>query len=1060
MTSLAQGLPKIVPLSPNAASIAKYGEIPVGHFTGVPNIGIPLYTVNSGDLSLPLSLSYHAGGNKVESIASWVGLGWSLGSIPSISRSVRGLPDENGFYTKYNGQYSVAQIAGHTENPPTFSQNFLDTYASALFNGFKDSEPDIFNYSIPEESGKFFWDQETQKFITYPKSNIKIIRDGLNFTLISQEGVEYTFNRHDQTKTDTSAPGSFVTNSWYATKMVSATKKDSIRFAYKQENQSTKTVGVTIKYHYLGGVTGNGYPTADGSILGNTLTYAMLPDSIISSNGYIKFNKNTNEREDLKNGHSLDNISIYDNQNKLITKYKFSYHYKTGNGPSGGTLCSSMDSYTKKWMLLDKLEQMSNDINSGEKLAHTFLYNETYFPACRISAAQDYWGYYNGQNNQNLIPSYYVHGTNNLVSGANREINTSKSDYGILEKIIYPTGGYTEFEYENNESLNPSLPNQTIKVDQGLYGDDYHDVNGNMPPNLRDFESPQFTINNPNSGSQIEFTIQLPGCDISNGSNNCALFTMTNVATNDKWFPHLDGTISYAPNGTYKLSASFDTSNNNYQDFIFIVEWDEVLPGQSGNKYVGGIRVKETRSYTSSGVQPLVKKYKYTSSLNTTESSGDIFSIPNFSHSNVISYYNNPAQGGVSYTSLQKISSISNLQQVSHSGSFIGYKKVFEETSDINETGYTEYEFSHVADDGGGSFPYPPSFSKEIDRGLLLKESHYKKTPTGFTVVKEKSLEYTSDAFDLNTSPKTSSGFKWENNVIGCGQCNIAQNLVPYFVAGGWKQLSKETIINYFDNGNQSSSTSYYYDNASHLLSTGTKTTSSDAKSIISKIKYPQDISNPTSSEQAMVVQNRIGEVVETQTYKDLNENGVTDATELLSTQKTNYKTWFPNIIMAEFVKTSKGSATPESRVEFNSYYDNGKVKEVSMVDGVHIVYVWGYNQEHPIAKIENSTYSQISSFVSNLQNLSNADNDRTLNYSGNEGALRQALDNLRYQSSLSGAMITTYTYDPLIGVTSITDPRGYTMYYEYDNFNRLKSVHDQDGNILSANEYNYKPQN
>jgi YD repeat-containing protein len=173
--------------------------------------------------------------------------------------------------------------------------------------------------------------------------------------------------------------------------------------------------------------------------------------------------------------------------------------------------------------------------------------------------------------------------------------------------------------------------------------------------------------------------------------------------------------------------------------------------------------------------------------------------------------------------------------------------------------------------------------------------------------------------------------------------------------------------------------------------------------------------------------------------------------------QKTDYKIWYPNIIKAEFVKTSKHSDTPESRVEFNSYYDNGNIKEVSKVDGAHIVYVWGYNKEHPIAKIENTTYSQVSSFVSNLQNLSNADNDRTLNYTGNEGALRQALDNLRYQSSLSAAMITTYTYDPLIGVTSITDPRGSIIYYEYDDFNRLKQVKDQDGNILSKNDYNYK---
>lgn len=71
-------LPEVVPPSPNATSLGKYVETHVSTATGIPGIGMPIYSVQEGDISVPISLSYHAGGIRVEEIASWVGLGWSL----------------------------------------------------------------------------------------------------------------------------------------------------------------------------------------------------------------------------------------------------------------------------------------------------------------------------------------------------------------------------------------------------------------------------------------------------------------------------------------------------------------------------------------------------------------------------------------------------------------------------------------------------------------------------------------------------------------------------------------------------------------------------------------------------------------------------------------------------------------------------------------------------------------------------------------------------------------------------------------------------------------------
>src|SRR3990172_4259797 len=76
----------VIPRTPNAASLGKFGDIPVSYHTGVPDISIAIYNLKEGALSLPVSISYHSSGIKVNETASWVGLGWSLNAGGMISR--------------------------------------------------------------------------------------------------------------------------------------------------------------------------------------------------------------------------------------------------------------------------------------------------------------------------------------------------------------------------------------------------------------------------------------------------------------------------------------------------------------------------------------------------------------------------------------------------------------------------------------------------------------------------------------------------------------------------------------------------------------------------------------------------------------------------------------------------------------------------------------------------------------------------------------------------------------------------------------------------------------
>jgi hypothetical protein len=63
-------------------------------------------------------------------------------------------------------------------------------------------------------------------------------------------------------------------------------------------------------------------------------------------------------------------------------------------------------------------------------------------------------------------------------------------------------------------------------------------------------------------------------------------------------------------------------------------------------------------------------------------------------------------------------------------------------------------------------------------------------------------------------------------------------------------------------------------------------------------------------------------------------------------------------------------------------------------------------------------------------------------------------IDELRMYPS--DALMTTYTYEPLVGVTSQSDVNNRISYYEYDGLNRLVLIRDQNKNIAKKICYNY----
>lgn len=57
--------PNIAVKTPKAAAIDTYSDIPVSYYTGVPGINIPLYEIDVDGFKIPITLSYHSSGIRV-----------------------------------------------------------------------------------------------------------------------------------------------------------------------------------------------------------------------------------------------------------------------------------------------------------------------------------------------------------------------------------------------------------------------------------------------------------------------------------------------------------------------------------------------------------------------------------------------------------------------------------------------------------------------------------------------------------------------------------------------------------------------------------------------------------------------------------------------------------------------------------------------------------------------------------------------------------------------------------------------------------------------------------
>ncbi|HEX7902559.1 MAG TPA: hypothetical protein VF487_01680 [Chitinophagaceae bacterium] len=446
---LAQTLPKIIAFSPTASGLAKYAEVPVDYYTGIPQINLPLYSVHSRDVSLDLSLNYHAGGIRVEEEASWVGLGWSLNAGGVITRSIKDLEDE--------------------------ASNLNQPFGACT----TDREPDIYYFNFNGISGKFVIDIPTRVIRIIKQQDLKITElspSGSGFVITAPNGFVYTFDFKEMQRVtasnfDGQTSPSICPTSWYLTQIKSPIG-GIITFNYETQSSpdcATMTFAYQDNrptgYHVLG-ITVNGlevpstyftdpnvsvpcinYIYNDMDLIGQGATFTLNEintvylKTIEFDNGIIKLN--TENRDDIgsttpglqsKRLSSMEIFSKVGGVEKKLKSFLFTYDYsQVENAPAIPD--------NKRLQLINIIESSANNTI---QLKHEFEYNTPKLPN-KKSRDRDHWGFYNGNvNNQESAPEL----------GANRNPNNNFLIAQTIKKIKYPTGGFTEFEFEANDYSN------------------------------------------------------------------------------------------------------------------------------------------------------------------------------------------------------------------------------------------------------------------------------------------------------------------------------------------------------------------------------------------------------------------------------------------------------------------------------------------------------------------------------------------------------------------------------------------------------------------------------
>ncbi|MDP9961403.1 hypothetical protein [Chryseobacterium lathyri] len=452
----------------------------------------------------------------------------------------------------------------------------------------------------------------------------------------------------------------------------------------------------------------------------------------------------------------------------------------------------------------------------------------------------------------------------------------------------------------------------------------------------------------------------------------------------------------------------------NYENDDFMYE---------GAKYIlGSTRISNVKLYDSQNIISKEIKYKYINDDNSSSGQINFITTPaSITRTNV--------SPGIGF----------------NTNAIVGYSRIIEETTG---KGYIEKKYSNFSD-------YPDTFMTSdtnfTDQGVknLLK---FLKFPQSYVQSFDErrgkliSANYYNEGL---TSPIKREKYTYDYNVKDA--LKVQKTFSSYYPTGGQELSGSYTasnyLLRYFNNIHSDSREEFFSGN---IIKEENFYNYDDARMIYKKSIFNDDIieeyyrNAKDKSIQKLIDVNILNKPIEVEKKK----NGKT-----LNKQEVKYENStniFPTSELSYDLKTNLMGV----EITYDKYDNNGNLQQYTSKSGIPTAIIWGYNRTHPIAKVEGAKLSDISqSAIDAIVNASNTDASAVSN--NDETSF---LDTLKtFKNSLPNYQITTYTYDPLIGVRSITPPSGIRELYKYDTANRLEKVIDVNGKVLKEYKYNYK---